>query len=157
MLVLCFSSNKVLGRVFFLPGTRGHCPQEIWTELQEISSPIHAKLSKCMWKEMTENSVKGTWFPAKNLKFLLNKYSMGSKICPRLPLFHRKYWTSLIASPGSQAKKKTPCKPYHPQGVPVDQPGLYQVKFSLSTPRLSNGLFRSSTTTLYSWSTEKWW
>ena len=52
--------------------------------------------------------------------------------------------------PRKSGKKKTPCKPYHPQGVPVDQPGLYQVKFSLSTPGLSNGLFRSSTTTLYS-------
>ena len=31
----------------------------------------------------------------------------NSQICPRLPLSHRKYWISLITSPGSQAKKTT--------------------------------------------------
>jgi hypothetical protein len=64
-----------------LPGTRGHCPQEIWSESQEISSPFHAKWSKYLKGQLKkivyiinfpkkfENHVKGTWFPAKNLKF----------------------------------------------------------------------------------------
>ena len=52
-----------------------------------------AKKIACIthFTEKCENHVKGTRFPVKNMKILLNKYSMGNQICPRLPLSHRNY------------------------------------------------------------------